>query len=76
MRNEAVEEELSSVIHKVNSLYGGIMHEIETILLSEPSTEEAVAEIGKYLVILARAFLEYEEEITKKITKLHADLTF
>ena len=65
MRNEEKEMKLNGVLSKAEGLYGGIMHEVERILMAEPDTEKAIAGIRENFVIIASGFLEYENELAK-----------
>lgn len=63
MRDWEREKGLSNVLSEVDSLYGGIMHEVNRDILGIEDTDETIKAVRENLVILARGFLNYEERL-------------
>ena len=56
-------KELSKILYEADSLYDGIMHEVDRDILEIEDTDEKLKAVRENLVILARGFLNYEERL-------------
>ena len=64
MRNDEDRKALSEIVDKADSLYNEVKHENAHIISNTfVDAIEAIEEVRKNFLVLARKFLEYEHEI-------------